>query len=47
MTQPWIGFTAPADPKALPEQQLEQLQPLYAAMIKQQANALLGHLVIP
>jgi hypothetical protein len=47
MTQPWIGFSAPADLKVLPEQQLEQLQPLYAAMIKQQSSALLGHLVIP
>jgi hypothetical protein len=47
MTQPWIGYAAPANLKALPEQQLDQLQPLYAGLIQQQANALLGHLVSP
>ena len=47
MTQPWIGYAAPANLKALPEQQLDQLQPLYAGLIKQQANALLGHVVSP
>lgn len=46
LTQPWTGFTAPADLKALPDRQLDQLQPLYAASLKQQAGALLPHLQV-
>lgn len=46
LTQPWSGFTAPADLKALPAQQLQQLQPLYAGLLQQQAGALTGHLQV-
>jgi hypothetical protein len=42
----WTGFTPPADLKAIPEQQLDQLQPLFGAMLQQQAGALLGHLQV-
>ena len=40
----WPGFQAPADLKAIPQTQLDQLQPLFSAMLKRQADALLGHL---
>ncbi|HEY0768203.1 MAG TPA: hypothetical protein VGD47_09635, partial [Steroidobacteraceae bacterium] len=43
-TQPWAGFKSPPDVKDIPEQQLSQLLPLFAAMLKQQADGLLGHL---
>ncbi len=45
-TQTWSGFTAPADLKALPTAQLDQLQPLFAALLKEQAGALLEHLEV-
>jgi hypothetical protein len=40
----WVGFAAPADLKALPEKQLEQLRPLYQGMLEGQSGALLTHL---
>ena len=43
-TQSWTGFAAPADLRSLPDAQLDQLQPLYAALLGAQAGALLGHL---
>jgi hypothetical protein len=45
-TQAWSGFTAPADLKALPAAQLDQLQALFAALLKEQAGALLEHLEV-
>jgi hypothetical protein len=45
-TQPWSGFAAPADLKAPPAAQLDQLQPLFAALLKEQAGALLEHLEV-
>jgi hypothetical protein len=44
--QTWTGFKAPPDLKDIPDQQLSQLQPLFAAMLKQQAGGLLGHLQV-
>jgi hypothetical protein len=44
--QPWTGFKAPADPKDMSAQQLAELQPLYALMLKQQAGSLLLHLQV-
>ena len=40
----WSGYQAPPDLKDFPQAQLEQLRPLYAAMLKEQADALLTHL---
>ncbi|HVN45466.1 MAG TPA: hypothetical protein VMT66_09435 [Steroidobacteraceae bacterium] len=40
----WSGYRPPSDLKAFPEQQLDQLQPLYAAMLKRQADYVLGSL---
>ncbi len=45
-TQSWSGFTAPPDLKALPAAQLDQLQPLFAALLKEQASGLLEHLEV-
>jgi hypothetical protein len=45
-TQAWSGFTAPSDPKALPARELDQLQPLYAALLTQQAGGLFEHLEV-
>jgi len=42
----WTGFVAPADLKALPDAQLKQLQPLYAALLAQQAAGLLEHIAV-
>jgi hypothetical protein len=44
--QTWIGFSAPADLKALGDTQLEQARPLYAAMLSRQAEALLAQLQV-
>jgi hypothetical protein len=44
--QTWGGFKPPPDLKDIPAQQLGQLQPLFAAMLKQQASGLLGHLQV-
>jgi hypothetical protein len=43
----WPGFQAPPDLKAIPQTQLDQLQPLFSAMLKRQADALLAHLQLP
>ena len=40
----WTGYQAPADLKAFSEQQLNQLQPLYGAMLKEQADTALAPL---
>jgi hypothetical protein len=40
----WTGFQPPPDLKAFPDQQLNQLQPLYGAMLKQQADTALASL---
>lgn len=42
----WDSFSAPTDLKALSEAQLNQLQPLYAALLKAQAASLLAHLQV-
>jgi len=42
----WQGYPAPADLKAIPEAQLEQLRPLYTMMLREQADALLTHLQV-
>ena len=44
--QTWGGFKPPPDLKDIPAQQLGQLQPLFALMLKQQASGLLGHLQV-
>ena len=44
--QTWTGFKPPPDLKDIPEQQLGQLQPLFAAMLKQQAGGVLAHLQV-
>ena len=45
-TQTWNGFTAPTDLKALPAPQLDQLQPLFSALLKEQASGLFVHLEV-
>ncbi len=40
----WVGYRPPPDLKSFSEPQLDQLQPLYAAMLKQQADTALGPL---
>ena len=42
----WTGYQPPADLKAIPAQQLDQLQPLFGAMLQEQAGALLRHLQV-
>jgi hypothetical protein len=42
----WTGYQPPADLKAFSEQQLDQLQPLYGAMLKQQAATALAPLQV-
>jgi hypothetical protein len=44
--QTWAGFKPPPDLKNIPAELLGQLQPLFAAMLKQQASGLLGHLQV-
>lgn len=44
--QPWTGFKPPVDLKDMSAQQLAELQPLYAIMLKQQAGSLLVHLQV-
>ena len=44
--QTWTGFKLPPDLKDIPEQQLGQLQPLFAAMLKQQVSGVLEHLQV-
>ncbi len=45
-TGAWTGYRAPPDLKAFPEQELAQLQPLYAAMLKDQAGTALTPLLL-
>ncbi len=40
----WVGYRPPADLKAFSEELLDQLQPLYGAMLKQQADTALAPL---
>ena len=42
--QSWPDYQAPADLKAMKEEQIDPLRPAFAAMLKQQADALLAHL---
>jgi hypothetical protein len=42
----WTGYQPPPDLKAFSEQQLNQLQPLYGAMLKQQADSALASLQV-
>jgi hypothetical protein len=44
--QSWTGYQAPPDLKAFPQPQLDQLQPLFAALLKRQAAALLEKLQV-
>src|ERR1700730_150496 len=45
-TQTWTGFKPPPDLKAIPDQQLGQLPPRFAAMLKHQTIGLPGHLQV-
>jgi hypothetical protein len=45
-TQSWNGLTAPVDLKSLPVAQLDPLQPLFAALLKEQGNGLFEHLEV-
>ena len=45
-SQPWPGYRAPPDLKAYPGPLLDQLQPLFGGMLKQQVNAALGRLQV-
>lgn len=45
-TQFWTGFKPPADLKSIADAQLNELQPLFAGMLKQQAGSLLMHLEV-
>jgi hypothetical protein len=40
----WTGYRAPPDLKAFPKELLDQLQPVYGAMLKQQADTALAPL---
>jgi hypothetical protein len=42
--QSWMGYQPPPDLKAFSDAQLDQLQPLFSAMLKQQADRLLAPL---
>jgi len=42
----WQGYTLPPDPKAIPLEQLDQLQPLFAAMLSRQTKDLLGQIQV-
>ena len=44
--QSWTGYRAPADLKAFPDSQLDQLQPLFSAMLQRQAENLLAQLQV-
>lgn len=46
VTRPWNGFTAPVDLKSIPAAQLDELQPVYAAMLSEQALGLLAQLSV-
>ena len=42
----WTGYQAPADLKAIPEAQLDQLRPLFDALLKGQAQGVFAHLEV-
>ncbi len=42
----WMGYAAPADPRQLGEAQVAQLQPLFAALLRGQAQRLLTYLAV-
>jgi hypothetical protein len=42
----WSGYQPPADLKAIPSAQLDQLEPLFAALLKHQADELLKHVQV-
>jgi hypothetical protein len=42
----WQSYTLPPDPKEIPVEQLDQLQPLFAAMLSRQAKDLLGQVQV-
>jgi len=44
--QSWLGYQPPPDLKAFSDAQLDQLQPLFGAMLKQQADRLLAALPV-
>lgn len=44
--QSWTGYQPPPDLKAFSDAQLDQLQPLFSAMLKQQADRLLAALPV-
>lgn len=44
--QSWTGYQPPADLRAIPAEQLDQLRPLFGAMLRQQAGALLNYLQV-
>jgi hypothetical protein len=44
--QSWTGYQPPPDLKAFSDPQLDQLQPLFSAMLKQQADALFAGLPV-
>jgi len=46
LIQTWTGFKPPPDLKDIPDAQLGQLQPLFSAMLKQQASGVLAHLQV-
>jgi hypothetical protein len=46
-TQSWTGFVAAADPQSLTAAQLEQLQPLFAGLLRQQTQGLLFGRIVP
>ncbi len=43
-TSAWQTYTSPADQHQIPTEQLDQLQPLYAALLSQQAQALVNQI---
>jgi hypothetical protein len=42
----WAAYTVPADPKLFPPEQLEQLQPLFTAIVEKQAKEFMGQVHI-
>jgi hypothetical protein len=42
----WQSYTLPPDPKAIPPDQLDQLQPLFAALLSRQAKDLLAQVQV-
>jgi hypothetical protein len=45
-TAQWESYTAPADPHQIPREQLDELQPLYAALLSRQAQGLLDQVQV-